>query len=182
MLAQDDKCFYADPEELSDDVALLRGEWVPEATLNVHWAMGRPNPEDVTGGRSIGLFYLSPEVQELLVANGLTGWSTYPIALHNKAGEICPGYAGLSITGRCGPIDEQGGRVMPGQKPGIKYVLRMGLYFDATTWDGSDFFCPEGRNAYMFATERVKRLFEQNAIKRFKFTPLAEATWYPKVP
>lgn len=142
---------------------------------------GRPDPEDVAVGRSTTFYYLGPKVQELFITNKLTGWSTYPIALYNKAGEICPGYAGLSITGRCGPIDQQGGEVVPGQKPGKKYVLRIGLYFDASTWDGSDFFCPEGENTCKFVTERVKSLFEQNAIEGFTFTPLTEATWYPKV-
>jgi hypothetical protein len=177
----DDDWFYADPEPLvRQQPGLLRGEWIPEATLQVYWAMGHPDPEDVALGRSNCLYYLSSKVQQLLKSNGVTGWRTYPIELHNKTGNICPGYAGLSITGRCGPIDEHGGEVVPGQKPGKKYVLRMGLYFDGSTWDGSDFFCPAGENTLRFATEKVKNLFEQHQIEGFTFTPLTKATWYPK--
>jgi len=179
--AHDDKYFYADLGEKTPHTELLRGEWVPESTLQAHWAMERPDPEDVAFGTSTAWFYLSPKVQKLFIAGEVTGWSTYPIALHNKAGKLCPGYAGLSITGRCGPIDQQGGKVVPGQRQGKKFVLRAGLYFDEATWGGSDFFCPAGENTYMFVTDRVKSVFEQHSIEGFEFPPLTEATWYPKV-
>ena len=96
--------FYADPEELiMRQTELLRAEWAPDATVRAYWAMGRAEPEDIALGRSTCLIYLSPNVQELFKSNGVTGWKPYAIELHNKAGDICPGYAGLSIVGRCGP-------------------------------------------------------------------------------
>ena len=175
----DSNCFYADPQDISNQTELLRGEWVPGSPLGVYWAMGRQVPDDVAIGRSTTWYYLSPRVQELFVDGGLTGWSRYPIVLHDQSGNVCPGYAGLSITGRCGPIDQQGGKVLAGQKPGKKFVRRIGIYFDESTWDGSDFFCPVGDNSYIFATKRVKDLFQANGIEGFEFIPLAEATWYP---
>ena len=179
--AYDDDAFYGDSHPLiRRQPELLRGELIPEATIRVNWAMGCADPGDIALGRSNCLFYLSARVQELLKSNGVTGWRTYPIDLRNKAGDICPGYASLSIAGRCGPTDQQGGEVMPGQKPGKKFIRRIGLFFDGSTWDGSDFFCPAGENTYMFVTEKVKNLFEQHEIEGFTFTPLTKATWFPK--
>lgn len=174
-------CFYADPHDISNQAELLRGEWIPESPLGVYWAMGRPVPSDIAIGRSTAWFYLSSRVQKLFMDNEFLGWSTYPIVLHDQTGEACAGYVGFSITGRCGPIKQQGGEVFPGQRPGKKFVRRIGLYFDDSTWDGSDLFCPAGENNYIFVTERVKDLFEKIAIEGFEFTPLAEATWYPQV-
>jgi len=181
MKSYDHEYFYADLEDGTKHMELLRGDWVPGKTLQARWSMGRPDPGEIAIGRSTDWFYLSAKIQEAFIANGVTGWSTYSIELYNKAGELCPGYAGLSITGRCGPTDQQGGEVVPGQRPGKKNVLRIGLYFDELTWDGSDFFCPEGRNSYMFVTERVKNLFEQRGIEGFEFSSLTETKWYPKV-
>jgi hypothetical protein len=69
---------------------------------------------------------------------------------------------------------------MPGQNPGAKFLRRIGLYFDESTWDGCDFFCPAGENTYIFATAKVKNLFEQHEIEGFTFTPLTQTTWFPK--
>lgn len=175
--------FYADPEELiMRQTELFRGEWTPDATVRAHWAMGRAEPEDIALGRSTCLIYLSPKVQELFKSNGVTGWKVYSMELHNKAGNICPGYAGLSIVGRCGPTDQRGGDVAPGwERPGLKNIQRIGLYFEESTWDGSDFFCPAGENSHSFVTEKVKSLLQQNKIKGVELTPLTKATWFPKV-
>ncbi len=156
----------------------MRGEWKPERPLTAHWSMGNRKPQDdIVWGLSDAWIYLSPQLQQLFRDYQVSGWLSYPIVLHNKDGEVCPGYAGISITGRCGPIDEEGGQVVPGQKAGIKFIQRVGLYFDESSWDGSDFFCPAGNNTYMFATERVKSLLEENEIRGFKFTPLTHAPW-----
>ncbi|TWU09054.1 hypothetical protein CA54_42940 [Symmachiella macrocystis] len=173
-----DRSFHADliGDETTGE-ALLRGEWSPKTTLPAHWAMGKAEPLDIAWGRHTAWYYISPKVLQLFNQHGITGWSTYPIELHNKAGEVYPGYAGLSITGRCGPIDVQGGEIEPGQKEGRKFIRRIGLFFDESTWDGSDFFCPEGNNTYTFATARVKNLLDENNIRGLVFTPLAETTW-----
>lgn len=171
--------FFANLEKGTPHRELLRGEWVPESPLEASWSMGKAEPPDIAWGQSTDWLYLSPRVQQLFSKNNLTGWTTYPIVLHNKAGVVCTGYAGLSIVGRCGPIDRQGGQLAPGESAESKFALRVGLYFDETTWDGSDFFCPAGNNSYMFATEKVKNVFEQHDIGGFEFTPLTEATWIP---
>lgn len=170
-------CFANLADEIPHE-ELLRGGWTPRDTLIARWGMGKADPGDIAVGQTTAWYYLSGRVQQLLKEHKITGWSAHPIVLHNKAGEACPGYAVLSITGRCGPLDDDQGEVVPGQKSGHRYVRYKGLYFDESTWDGSDLFMPEGDNTYMFATERVKNLFEEHMIKGFEFTPLTEATWY----
>ncbi|MCR9115715.1 MAG: hypothetical protein NXI22_02060 [bacterium] len=173
------RCFYGDPEGVTPHAELLRGEWRPDAPLKINWSMGRPSPEEIARGRSVAWFYLSPSIQELFSEHGLTGWSTYPIELADKSGDICMGYAGLSITGRCGPIQRERASPAPeeNRKPGTPDLV--GMYFDESTWDGSDFFCPAGTNAYKFVTDEVRQLFAQHRIKGFQFTSLNKAMWYP---
>ena len=171
--------YYADFEENTPQFALLRGEWMPAEPLQAYWSLGNPEPEDISWGRTITWFYLSQRVQRVFHEHQLTGWTTYPMVLHNKAGDVCPGYAGLSITGRCGAIDEERGELVPGESPDDKFAEHVGLYFDESTWDGSDFFCPAGQNAHVFATAKVKQVFEEHHIPGFDFTPLTEATWIP---
>ncbi len=156
---------------------LLRGEWDPVTTLQAHWSLGGAEPQDMVWGLSNSWIYISPHVQRLFRDEGITGWSTYPIELHNKSGEVCPGYAGFRIVGRCGPIDEQGGEVIPGEDPDGRFVRRIGLYFEESTWDGSDWFCPAGNNGYKFATERVRNLLKENHIRGAELMSLTHTTW-----
>ncbi len=170
---------YADLDEGTPDYELLRGERSPARPLEAVWAMGRATPGEIALGRSIGWYYLSPNTQQLLRDHGVTGWTTYPMNLYRKDGALCPGYAGLSVIGRCGPVQEDRSVRVPDQnrRPGTPDLV--GIYFDESTWDGSDLFCPAGTNALLFATAKVKDLFESCKLSGFRFTPLNEAMWYP---
>ena len=179
QLALGHRCFYADLEDGTPDFELLRGEWSPIGQLTAMWVMGRSKPEDIARSRTVTWFYLSPRVQELFRTHRLTGWSACPITLYDKAGEVCPGYAVLSITGRCGPVQQERSTPVPDHIRRAGTPDLMGLCFDESTWDGSDFFCPAGRNAYKFVTDKVKDLFQENQIEGFEFIPLSAATWYP---
>lgn len=170
--------FYADLEDCVPQAPLLRGEWLPDAPLEARWSMGKHKPDNIAWGCTSAWLYLSPRVQELLQDQKFTGYSLYPVFMYDRAKELCPGYAGFSITGRCGPIDNDRGKVAPGQE-GEAFAEHIGLYFNEFTWDGSDLFCPAGINTYMFATEQVRNLFEEYDLGGFEFTPLTEATWYP---
>lgn len=172
-------CFYADFGNETPDYELLRGEWIPESALSANWVMGSPEPEDIARGRTVTWFYLSPLVQRVFKNHGLTGWSTYPIVLHNKAGEVCAEYVGFSISGRCGALDAGKSSLAPGESPESRFAERVGMFFDELSWDGSDFFCPTGQNSYKLVTEKVKDIFSEHDIQGFEFTPLTEARWYP---
>lgn len=174
------KMCFCNLEDGTPHQELLRGDWISDRMLCANWAMGKRDPGDIVVGQSTAWFYLSERLQRLCQVHQLTGWTTQPILLHNKAGDICPGYGVLSITGRCGPQDRRKGEVVPGQKLGKNYVQHRGMYFDESTWDGSDFFLSNEGGSFVFATDRVKNLFDKYKIEGFEFTPLTEATWYKK--
>lgn len=69
--------------------------------------------------------------------------------------ELLDGFWGLEFPGRCGPLDEERVRLVDKQYPGGVFPVRVGMYFDEKSWDGSDFFMSDDTTAHVFATERV---------------------------
>ncbi|MFG0335780.1 MAG: hypothetical protein ACF8TS_20665 [Maioricimonas sp. JB049] len=108
----------------------------------------------------------------------LTGWATYPIVLYDREGNEYCDYAGLSVTGRCGPLLEKRSESISEGLPGSAFPRLLGMYFDESTWDGSDFFCPAGTNAFILVTERAKAVLESGDLKECRFAPLNEVEWY----
>ena len=173
----DERTFFASLDISNiDDRALQRGEWLPEKPLQAKWSFGPPQPSGIVGGGAPGIIFISKQVQRFLEEYKLTGWSTYPILLYDQTGKVCHGFTGLSITGRCGPIDEERGEMVPGQAPNTSTPYFRGIFFDESTWDGSDFFTPQDGGG-TFVTEAVKRAFEENGITDFDFTPLTESEY-----
>jgi hypothetical protein len=172
----DEKSFFAGLESIDiDEVALERGEWVPTQPVTAKWSFGPPIPGDIVGGGFVGIYFVSARISRLLEKHAFSGWSTYPVLLLDGAGRKCDGFVGLSITGRCGPIDETKGVLI---KPHPEFPEYRGTYFDASTWDGSDFFMPiDGGGT--FVTEPVKEMFENHHVSgpKLGFTRLTEATW-----
>lgn len=138
-----------------DAWALLQGRERPRSPVRFRPHVGS-RPGDLVGGGHAALKLVSDRLKERWEQASLTGWATYDVEVEGLDG---PGYHGLRVTGRCGPLtDEQSERVLiPPKSPEGKGVLGWrGLYFDAETWDGSDVFLPEG-TAWIFVTERVKQ-------------------------
>ena len=48
-----------------------------------------------------------------------------------------------------------------------------GIFFDESTWDGSDFFVPEG-TAMVCVTARVKEALEKSDLQNFALTSLKD--------
>src|ERR1700761_4342310 len=51
------------------------------------------------------LFLISDKMRSVLEDNQFTGWKTFEVKILDKENKEITGYHGLSITGRCGPID-----------------------------------------------------------------------------
>jgi len=115
----------------------------PLAPLMLRWTEGRQKPGQVIWP-SIAVLVVRADVIAVLEKHGFSGWSTYPIELHGKDGSLINGYCGIVVTGRCGPIDK--GQSIPywHEYPAGLFAEWRGMYFDPATWDGSDFFTPEG--------------------------------------
>ena len=158
--------------------ALTRGEYRPDEPLVCVRYMGKKVPSDViwTGWAVLQLF--SDRVVEILRQHGFTGWSTYPVEVRGKDGEVFPGYHGMAFPGRCGPIDKSRSPLVREPEPDDAFAQHKGMYFDQDTWDGSDLFMSSDGTGFVFITEAVKRAFEKAKVKNISFTPLDEVLWY----
>jgi hypothetical protein len=155
--------------------ALLRGEIYPDTPVMYRRLSGK-NAYDFVYTSSLSVRLISRRVEDLLRVNGFTGWTTFPARLFGVRHIELEGYSGLSITGRCGPIDPRKGalRAWPTNhlknkhaneatlscydRPTTPFSTLVGTYFDENTWDGSDLFLP-GDWSSVFITQQVRDAF-----------------------
>lgn len=131
---------------------------------------------DILWSRSVVFLFFSARLIHLLQEHSITGWSTYPVELYNRQGELLAGYQGIAITGSECARDRSRSQIVDKPPPvpgGRGYQVYRGLYFDESEWDGSDmFWVSEGGGVVI--TERVYKLFRKHKIRNVKFTPLSE--------
>ncbi len=113
-----------------------------------------------------GSFYLiSDKMKCLLEENKLTGWKTFSIKLLDKKNIEIQGYHGLSVLGRCGPINFNNSEIVYREvlsyRPPWKFYK--GYQFDLDQWDNSDFFIPKGRLRTII-TEKAANILINNKI------------------
>lgn len=160
---------------LDDPRAVTRGEKTPREPVEVRWMMGRQRPFDIIHTGYVEPLLVSDRVIGILKANGFSGWRTYAIDLLGKDGRRIPGYHGLAVHGRCGPIDDSRSIEFKAIYPGGIFPAWRGLYFDPATWDGSDLFMPSDNWGVIIVVEAVKRAFEKAKVTNVTFTPLDAA-------
>jgi len=157
-----------------EEFSVLRGESLPATPIEISWAMGRSQPSDVIWTTLAVPVILSAKVISIMKAGDFAGWSTYPVLVKSKDGEVIDGYVGLSVTGRCGTIDDSRCECVAREFPGGVFPMYRGLYFDDSQWDGSDIFCSENESGYIFVTHDVKSAFEHARIRNVLFQPVSE--------
>lgn len=135
--------------------------------------MGGSEPSDFLWTTSVDAKAVHQRVIDLLDSLGATGWTTYPVTVSNKRGEILDGYQGLSITGRCGPRDLGRSVIDLFQLPGGWFPRFRGFFFDEESWDGSDLFMAELHRT-MLLTERVATALDTATIQNVRLTRLSE--------
>lgn len=109
---------------------------------------------DVIGYQDTSNFAISKKLYNLLRKNKITGWKGYEIYIVGKREK----YYGFQVIGKCGPLN------MP-----KKMGFYTGYKFDYDSWDGSDFFSPDG-TMLLFCTSRVYELFKKNKITNAELT------------
>lgn len=130
--------------------------------------------EDVLWTQLIRPVCVSNRVTRILTGNAIRGWSTYPVEVYDKEGDLLPNYLGFAVTGAACAADYSLSSVIEKQPPsprGRSYEVYRGLYFDVDEWDGSDMFWVGGVRVVV---QKVRELFEQEGVKNVRFTPLAE--------
>ncbi len=112
------------------------------------------------------LFLISEKLKSVLNEKKLTGWKTYPIKLYDKKGLEIVGYHGFSVIGHCGPIICEKSEIIEKRLiptgPLVKFYK--GIFFNLESWDGSDFFSPEG-TVRILVNENVT-----NALREYNIT------------
>jgi len=151
--------------------AITRGS-KPSGPIVVRWARGGKSPSDVVRTTTVAPFIVSERVIDVLERYKFLGWQNYHVELIGPDGARIPGYRGLAVTGRCGPINNSLSVKFPKIMPGGVFPWWRGLYFDPKTWDGSDLFMPEGKSAWILAVDEVKQAFVDAHITNVVFSRL----------
>jgi hypothetical protein len=161
---------------------LSRGEAVSDRPIRVGWAEGGATPGDIIWTTSGCPLIVHERVLELFRRLQFTGWGFYPVQVSTKTGEQLHGYHGLTITGRCGPVDLARSEVVLRQLPGgtaawLPHFL--GHYFPPESWDESDLFMesPDSmrkRTCRRFVTQRVRDAILGAKITNVALTRLTE--------
>jgi hypothetical protein len=155
---------------VEDAFRLIRGELKPMGDIWLRWAMGRKEPTDFLWTTLAVLFVVSDRVVQILQSKRFSGWTTYPVVVVGPTGTTIPGYSGLSVVGRCGPLQPE--RSIRYQKPGpVGNTIEVfkGQFFDENLWDGSDIFMPTDGTGLVFVLDRVKRALESSKLKGVRF-------------
>ena len=131
--------------------------------------------EDILGVGAASLYVISEKIKNIFESNNLTGWKTFPVEVLDKRKRKIEGYYGMSITGKCGPVDNNKSEIVPYK--GIPYLsgekAYKGYHVGLDKWDGSDFFIPEGVRT-LIGSQKVADVFKENQIKRLKPVNLAD--------
>jgi len=159
-------------------LGVLRGEWQPPRPVVLSHCMGAATPGEVIWTTDAFPLIVNQRVIDLLEAHHFTGWRTYPVAVHNKANAIVPGYHGLAIVGRCGPLDASRSRVVLRDFPAMLEEERVGYHFDEASWDGSDLFCSADGSGVTLCTVAVKDALECAKVPNLRFKCITELTVY----
>lgn len=143
----------------SDILNLKKGELNPPVPVPYRYAGGKTIPEDFIWTATSG-FIISDRIRELFVSCNFTGWKTYPISLYGKGGNLIDGYHGFAVTGRVGEIDFSRSKIVsiPPIVVGKPNIVKMGIYFDESSWDGNDFFFTMGISVTGRVVEALQKL------------------------
>jgi hypothetical protein len=161
-------------------VALSRAETPVTQPVHIGWAMGSAAPSPVIWTTSAGPLILHESVLDLLAHERVSGWSTYPVEVYAKSGEPVPGFAGLAITGRCGPVDLSRSAIELREYPGGWVPHFRGHYFVPDTWDGTDLFmeAPDqlGKTSTSrFLSPRGYSILKRARVRNLRFVRLTES-------
>ena len=117
---------------------------------------------DVIGFQDPFNFAISERVYSLLIEHKITGWKAFEIAIEG----LNEKYYGFQILGKCGKLEEP-------KKSGF-YT---GIKFDYSSWDRSDFFCPNS-TALLFCSEKAMNVLIKNKVTNIEFNDISTFETY----
>lgn len=140
---------------------LYKCKQLPVMSLPVKVSEGR-RWYDVVRLQDIVNFTLSERVYRQLCEAKLTGWCSYDVDIIG----VDKKYYGFQVIGSCGELKR------PDQPGFIK-----GLDFDIETWDGSDFFSPQGTYSTL-CTEKAHDTINAIGITNISMENIDTVEWY----
>lgn len=151
----------------------FRGELLLDGPLFFKRNLGQKYYDYILGG-DVCLNLFHNRFFDALKANSITGYEQFPAVIGIKEPNI--EYSCLIIKGRVhGEDDKKGDLINLGPKvPGAPPVIvKKGLFFDESTWDGSD-FCILDNKAHIIVSERVRQIILDLKITNIKTIPIEE--------
>ena len=118
---------------------------------------------------------ISEKLKRFFEIEKLTGWNTYPIKIFDKKGNEVEGYYGLSIIGKCGPVDftqcEIFEKKLVPEGPLCKIYKSLPIGLDK--WDQSDFFLSENAGSIII-TRKAADLLQINKFTNIQMENVAK--------
>lgn len=152
-----------------DTYQFMRGELPMETPIPFPRNMGHRLYDAVHCDVGVQLFH--NRFFDAMRREGVTGFDSLPATITMKDKEIHD-YRCLIVKGRAYNIDYDRGEIIdkgPMVPGGISKIVKKGLYFDESTWDGSDFFLLD-KTLHLIVTEKVKDIVEKMNLTNILFT------------
>jgi hypothetical protein len=153
---------------------LARGRLLPDLPVRLRGYMGS-QLVDVLWSGIPDLVCISSRVLMWLREANTTGWTTYPVEVCDRRGNPLSDYHGFAVTGPTCRRDRSRSQIV-GRPPitpgGTGYDVYLGLYFDESQWDGSDFF-RISHGGGLAVTNRVYQLLERHRTSNIELKDLS---------
>ncbi|SHN45106.1 hypothetical protein [Chitinophaga sp. CF418] len=149
------------PDAPIDGYKFLRGELDLDAPIHFSKNMGKKKYDAIHGG-DVGVQLFHNRLFEAFKSENVTGYHAIPALINLKEG-VLEDYSCLVIAGRASGIDDYKGEIVrkgPFVAGGQPDYFKKGIYFDETTWDGSDIFLLDGK-LFIAVTPKVKGIIEK---------------------
>lgn len=169
----DGAAFRADFDPPVDVDRLMRGEIAESEVLALRYCSGRLKAGDVVFTSEAAPILIHSRVRQRLVAGGFTGWHTYEARLFDRANASVPGYFALACKGRAGPVLRSMSVPIARLFPAGPSDVLVGMYFEPSTWDGSDVFVLQN-NLSVIVRDVVMESFVAAKVRNVQFTRLDE--------
>jgi hypothetical protein len=164
-------------DPIKDKMAFIKGKDRDAIPLQLKFLKGKYYGDILPLG-TIGLWGYSPRMIEKIRMANATGIDFFPLKIEGAEAAILSlqNYHGAFITGNSGPIlkEKSKYKLIPAKgKPEENIYWQIGRFFDLETWDGSDFFNPEG-TLCTFVTSRIVKLLAEIKPLSVSFTPICD--------
>lgn len=165
---------YCDWISIPQTISLLKGAMVLDKPLRLGTCQGG-QATDFIWGSIPSLICISQRVVDLFNINNISGWTTYPVELHDRKGQLLPGYHGFAVIGKEYARDLNRSILITKPPPtpkGKAYQVYMGLYFNENEWAGEEIFFIQYSG--IIISEKVKNIIKKSKITNTRIIPLEE--------